>query len=143
MPGNKRRTGGRSDAGVEPCNKFVFCSRCVLAKRGESGCVSCESGGMFLERPPRVAPSKEDEIKFFPPVSFLSPIELIVARAVCKIAQQACRQGEDGTRSWASLKSLEELDSWNCVGRFYARQIMEEIRAEYVDYDRLRKDISK
>lgn len=54
-------------------------------------------------------------------------MEDILARAFTRVAQKACRNGEAGTRSWPPLKDLPAPQSWECVGRQYAREVSAEL----------------
>lgn len=51
----------------------------------------------------------------------------VVSDAVTRIAQKACRNGEQADRVWPPLEELPLLESWRVVGDRYAREILEEI----------------
>lgn len=61
----------------------------------------------------------------------MTSLEIILARAITKIAHKACRNGEAGTRAWPNLDDLPEPKSWQCVGDKYAPQVAAEVLAEF------------
>lgn len=50
------------------------------------------------------------------------PIE-ILQDCIIRIAQRACRNGEDGSREWPPLDQLKAPHSWKNVGETYAPQV--------------------
>jgi len=58
-------------------------------------------------------------------------LEELLTRAFTRVAQHACRQGEKGERQWPSLSELPAPQSWDVVGRQYAREFAIELVEHY------------
>jgi len=56
----------------------------------------------------------------------------VLARAITRIAQQACRNGESGDRRWPPLAQLPLLPSWEMIGEQYAAELTAEIAEFYL-----------
>ncbi len=54
-------------------------------------------------------------------------LKYILAYAITRIAQVACRNGESGDRKWPPLHTLAHLESWSMVGEQYAREMMTDL----------------
>lgn len=57
----------------------------------------------------------------------------VIADAVTRIAQKACRNGESGDRVWPPLAELPLKESWEMLGRQYAPEILAEIAKLFLE----------
>jgi hypothetical protein len=72
-----------------------------------------------------------------------SPVTELLTSAITRIAQHACRQGENSSRIWPPLSELPELKSWEMVGRQYAQEIAIEIFKMYFNNSNFLNDLTK
>jgi hypothetical protein len=69
-------------------------------------------------------------------------LQEVIADAVTRIAQQACRNGESDNRTWPPLAELPFLESWKMIGDRYAPEIIAEI-AKLAYEDTMNQSVAK
>jgi hypothetical protein len=70
-------------------------------------------------------------------------LEELLATSFSKVAQHACRQGENGTRSWPPLSTLPNHENWKDVGKQYAKEFSIQLLELYLSKGNFVEDIAK